>query len=116
MPTNTLPPELNAIAKKRGVRKIVRRTDLADAFERHEFDDKTIDAFLNIQRERRPHWFKSQAELADKELKKANNPWSKDAWSVTKQGEVVKALGIEKATAIAKAAGSFVGATKPKAA
>lgn len=42
-----------------------------------------------------------------------NNPWSAAKWSITRQGEVVKALGLVKAQGIAKAAGSFIGATKP---
>ena len=42
-----------------------------------------------------------------------NNPWLKANWSITRQGEVVKALGVDKATAIAKAADSCIGATKP---
>jgi hypothetical protein len=42
-----------------------------------------------------------------------NNPWSAGSWSVTRQGELVRTLGIAKAASIAKAAGSFVGATKP---
>ncbi|MCG2629725.1 hypothetical protein L6654_24175 [Bradyrhizobium sp. WYCCWR 13023] len=46
---------------------------------------------------------------------KANNPWSKAAWSITRQGQVVKALGLEKAAGIAKSAGSYIGATKPAA-
>jgi len=41
------------------------------------------------------------------------NPWSAEGWSITKQGSVVKALGETKAASIAKAAGSFIGATRP---
>ncbi|MET4216952.1 3-polyprenyl-4-hydroxybenzoate decarboxylase [Bradyrhizobium sp. LB14.3] len=49
-----------------------------------------------------------------KVLKNAsNNPWSPTGWNLTKQGEVVKSLGMDKATAIAKAAGSYIGATRP---
>lgn len=47
-------------------------------------------------------------------VKGKNNPWGPGAaWSIQKQGAVVKSLGVEKAAAIAKAAGSFIGATKP---
>ncbi|MET4065916.1 hypothetical protein ABID58_000690 [Bradyrhizobium sp. S3.2.6] len=42
-----------------------------------------------------------------------NNPWSSGHWNITRQGEVVKALGLVAAQGIAKAAGSYVGATKP---
>ncbi|AWO88239.1 hypothetical protein ABIE85_007111 [Bradyrhizobium diazoefficiens] len=42
-----------------------------------------------------------------------NNPWSASNWNITRQGEIVKALGLAKAQGIAKAAGSYIGATKP---
>lgn len=42
-----------------------------------------------------------------------NNPWSKEHWSLTAQGAVVKTKGMEQATKLAKAAGSSIGATKP---
>lgn len=45
----------------------------------------------------------------------ARNPWSKEFWNVTLQGQTVKALGVEKAAAIAAAAGSRIGATKAAA-
>jgi hypothetical protein len=43
------------------------------------------------------------------------NPWGKDSWDSLKQQSIVKSLGAEKASAIAKAANppSFVGANKP---
>lgn len=44
-----------------------------------------------------------------------NNPWSREGWNVTRQGSIVKSLGIEKANALAKAAGSHVGAVRPAA-
>jgi hypothetical protein len=43
----------------------------------------------------------------------ATNPWSKEGWNVTKQGALVKSIGETKAAAIAAAAGSKIGATKP---
>lgn len=42
-----------------------------------------------------------------------SNPWSKSGFNVTKQGQIVRALGIEKAAAMARAAGSYIGATRP---
>jgi hypothetical protein len=42
----------------------------------------------------------------------ANNPWGPN-WSVTRQGQIVRSLGIEAAQRIAKAANSRIGATKP---
>ncbi len=43
----------------------------------------------------------------------SSNPWSAGSWSVTEQGRLVRALGKDKAAGIAKAAGSFIGATRP---
>lgn len=42
----------------------------------------------------------------------ANNPWSKEGWNITKQGVLVKTLGIAKAEEIAALVGSKVGSTK----
>lgn len=52
------------------------------------------------------------ASPAEKEAGK-NNPWAPDNFNVTRQGQIVKALGMEAAQRIAKAAGSHVGATRP---
>lgn len=43
------------------------------------------------------------------------NPWSADHWNITDQGKIIRALGPEKAAAMAKAAGVTIGATKPAA-
>lgn len=42
-----------------------------------------------------------------------NNPFSRAGWSVSKQGQLIRALGIEKASAMARAVGVTIGATKP---
>ncbi len=42
-----------------------------------------------------------------------NNPWSAEGWSVTRQGAVTRALGVEAAARIARAAGCALGSTKP---
>ena len=42
----------------------------------------------------------------------SDNPWSKDGWNMTKQGQAITANRSE-AEAMAKAAGSHIGATKP---
>jgi hypothetical protein len=44
----------------------------------------------------------------------SKNPWSAESWSTERQRSVVKGLGLEKASELAAAAGSFVGATSPK--
>lgn len=45
----------------------------------------------------------------------SKNPFSKQGWSITAQGALVKSLGLDKANAIAKSIGSHVGATRPNA-
>jgi hypothetical protein len=45
----------------------------------------------------------------------SKNPWRVESWSITEQGRIHKALGNEKAAAMAAAAGSRIGATKPSA-
>jgi hypothetical protein len=44
-----------------------------------------------------------------------NNPWSKQHWNLTKQGEAVRTLGEEKAKQMASAVGSHIGAIAPPA-
>jgi len=41
-----------------------------------------------------------------------NNPWSRAGWNVTKQGALIRSIGVEKASAIARAANSRIGATR----
>lgn len=47
--------------------------------------------------------------------KHVDNPWSAAGWNITKQGQLLKVIGADKATQMAKSVGSFVGATKPAA-
>ena len=68
--------------------------------------------------EKRPHWFEKSVgggaqggKGGGTSLKE--NPWSPDGWNLTKQGQVVKDLGAEKAADMAARAGSKLGATKP---
>jgi hypothetical protein len=42
-----------------------------------------------------------------------SNPWSKQGWSLTKQGECIKVMGLDGAARLAKAVGCVVGSTKP---
>jgi hypothetical protein len=53
------------------------------------------------------------AKPAAKPKATAGNAWSAAGWSLQKQGECVKALGIVKASQIAKAAGCVIGSTHP---
>lgn len=43
----------------------------------------------------------------------STNPWDANSWNVARQISCVKFLGIKRASEIAAAADSFVGATKP---
>lgn len=42
-----------------------------------------------------------------------NNPFSRAGWNVSRQGVLIRSLGIEKASAMARAVGVTIGATKP---
>lgn len=73
--------------------------------------------FLKEMQKLRPHWWPASAGGG------ANggggfggevNPWSASGWNVTAQANVVREKGMAHAETLAKAAGSFVGATKPK--
>ncbi|MAD98770.1 MAG: hypothetical protein CMB99_15710 [Flavobacteriaceae bacterium] len=76
-----------------------------------------IRQFMKEMQKLRPHWWpQSQGGGAggskgtgDSE----DNPWSKNGWSITKQGEYIKQNGMSKAQEAAKSVGSFVGATRP---
>ncbi len=45
--------------------------------------------------------------------KGSTNPWAAASWSITRQGQIVRALGEVKAAQIAKSANSYIGATRP---
>ncbi len=42
-----------------------------------------------------------------------DNPWSAENWNITKQGALIKVMGLDGAARMAKAAGSHIGATRP---
>jgi hypothetical protein len=76
--------------------------------------------FRDMQ-EKAPHWWPATVGGGSRggsggSLGRANNPWSKEAWNVTKQGAYVREHGEEKAGQLAAAVNSKVGATKPAAA
>lgn len=65
----------------------------------------------------RPHWWPASqgggaAGGVGANATGKNNPWSKEGWSVTRQGQMVKELGIEKASAMAARVGATIGQTK----
>jgi hypothetical protein len=50
---------------------------------------------------------------AKKATNRANNPWSKEGWNISRQGAFVTSQGIEKAAALARAVGCTIGSTRP---
>ena len=105
---------LNAMGKQAGMLKSARKTDLVEHFKAGLFTLDNIAAYLESQRTARPHWYKDGGVAGDT-IKKVtgDNPWSAAGWNVTRQGQLVKSLGTEKAAQIAAAVGSRIGATKP---
>ena len=79
----------------------------------------TADAWLVDIQEKRPHWWGTSSGGGaaggrnQSGMGFANNPWSPDHWNLTKQGQIIKEHGSEKAAQMAQAAGSKVGATRP---
>jgi hypothetical protein len=56
----------------------------------------------------------SDNDARDKRRKDhSGNPFHKSQWNISKQGALIKSLGLDKANAIAKSVGSHVGATRP---
>ena len=77
------------------------------------------DAWLAEMLDKRPGWrIPSQGAGATGSgprgaASSGSNPWSASGWNVTRQGAYVKTHGMDKATQMARAAGSYVGATAP---
>ena len=77
--------------------------------------------WLKDEMEKSPHWWPASVGGGSGPLGKggggtyhgANNPWSKLGWNVTKQGQLIKTLGEQKASDIAALVGSKIGDTKP---
>lgn len=67
------------------------------------------EVWLTEMQQKRPHWWPASSGGGAKGSSSlgaySNNPWSSDSWSLTEQGQVVKSLGFEKATQMAKSAG-----------
>lgn len=76
--------------------------------------------WLTDMKTARPHWW-ARSEGGGATGGKSvggvpNNPWTKEHWNLTAQGNYLKTNGRDKAEAAAKAAGSKVGATAPPSA
>lgn len=77
------------------------------------------DVFLTEMQEKRPHWWpKSVGGGAGGSQNTfgagGKNPWSDEGWNMTKQGEYIKANGLEKGEQMAKTAGTTIGGPRPK--
>lgn len=81
-------------------------------------DGVTADVWLTDMASRKPHWWGPSVGGGARGGSAEgipNNPWTKEHWSATRQGQLYRELGKEKAERLAKAAGSSVGATRPPA-
>jgi hypothetical protein len=76
-----------------------------------------IKGFMKEMQKARPHWWPESsgggAGGGGKGYGGQNNPFSHDGWNVTAQGKVYQEQGAEVAAAMAKAAGTTLGGTKP---
>lgn len=77
--------------------------------------------WLGEIRDKRPHWWPGStgggatgSGPRSGVPTGADNPWSAEGWNLTKQGQVLRELGTAKAEAYAKAAGTAVGAGRPR--
>lgn len=78
----------------------------------------TPDIWLQEMQPKRPHWWPESQGGGAKGGKgggfAGDNPWSAAHWNLTKQGQILSQAGGEaKAEQMAKAAGSYIGATAP---
>lgn len=78
----------------------------------------TADVWLTDMAPRKPHWWGPSVGGGARPGSGEgipNNPWTKEHWNTTRQGQLYRELGKEKAERLARAAGSAVGATRPPA-
>lgn len=78
-----------------------------------------VDVYLTDMKEKRPHWWPASqgggANGGEGGGGTGTNPWSMKDWNLTAQGLMVREQGVEKATQMAKAANSHLGATSATA-
>lgn len=79
----------------------------------------TAGIWLQNMQDSRPHWWPLSegggARGGSGVPGGSKNPWSRDGWNLTAQGQFVREHGIEKATKAAQSVGSTIGATAPPA-
>lgn len=77
------------------------------------------DVFLTEMQPKRVHWWPKSvgggAGGSGNGFAGGNNPWTNDNWNMTHQGAYLREHGIEKATQMAKVAGTTLGGLKPVA-
>lgn len=77
-----------------------------------------VKQFFKEMQKTRPHWFPPSegggARGGGAMGSSADNPWSPKGWNLTEQGRIIREQGMDVANNMAKAAGSSVGATKPR--
>ena len=74
------------------------------------------------QQDKKPHWWPqsvgggSRGSGSGGGTLRSENPWSDSpgAWNLTKQGQIVKTMGVEKAAALAAQVGAKLGDTRPQ--
>jgi hypothetical protein len=98
---------------------LVREKDGVVVFGKDGKTPQTIAEWLPTQQEDSRHWWGPSAGGGLKGSKNLlngqNNPWSKQGWNLTKQGEFMREHGRERADQLAASVGSKVGATSPPA-
>lgn len=77
-----------------------------------------IKAFMKEMQKQRPHWWPASngggaGGGAGGGISGGPNPWSKDNWNMTQQGQIIKEKGMDVAKQMAKAAGTTVGGLPP---
>lgn len=77
----------------------------------------SAELFFQEMQDKRPHWWPTStgggAGGSGGGVKFSKNPWSKEHWNMTEQGQVAKEHGLDKAQAMAKAAGTSLGKPRP---
>jgi len=81
------------------------------------------DEWFKEQSEKAPHWWPASVGGGSRgaggpgsQYSGAANPWSREGWNITKQGQFVREHGEVKATEMAARVGAKLGDTKPPAA
>lgn len=74
--------------------------------------------FIQEMQEKRPHWWPrsvgGDSPGSGPGGNVSENPWTYENWNLTKQGEIVRTKGMDRAKQLAKLAGTVVGGSRPK--